>query len=114
MPASRRAKGNKHPRFVLLSNQREKERGMKRLKGNGSLAEGKIMSSDNLTKCEIAKCRVGLNLLPSSLIVIEKKCPIRMFTDCNNYNEERRERELITAVVIRVSPSQEEGERGAS
>ena len=29
-----------------------------------------------------------------------------MFTDCNNYNEERRERELITAVVvIRVSPS---------
>ena len=61
-PASRRAKGNKHPRFVLLSNQREKERGMKRLKGNGSLAEGKIMSSDNLTQC-----RVGLNLSPTSL-----------------------------------------------
>ena len=34
-----------------------------------------------------------------------------MFTDCNNYNEERRERELITAVVIRVSPSREEREK---
>ena len=32
-PAGRRAKGNKHPRFVLLSNQREKERGMKWLEG---------------------------------------------------------------------------------
>ena len=62
------------------------------------------MSSDNLTKC-----RAGLNLL-RILIGIGKKCPFRMFTDCNNYNEERRERELITAVVIRVSPSREERE----